>query len=176
MKRRKEDQEDARLWDDEYESGADQDETCDGYERNPGESRYYYNSYDSHSQYDTQQYDGYDDGEDEDVRRQKPRYYYDRKKGWVREKEGSRSRSGERYESGGRRPERSRRKRRALPILLLVLILVIGLPLVWLLAKVRGMQAGTACPRDRWRATGTSRSLAWTPSPGPLMRETTVRM
>ena len=68
MKRRKEDQEDARLWDDEYESGADQDETCDGYERNPGESRYYYNSYDSHSQYDTQQYDGYDDGEDEDVR------------------------------------------------------------------------------------------------------------
>ena len=80
MKRRKEDQEDARLWDDEYESGAYQDETCDGYERNPGESRYYYNSYDSHSQYDTQQYDGYDDGEDEDVRRQKPRYYYDRKK------------------------------------------------------------------------------------------------
>ena len=140
MKRRKEDQEDARLWDDEYESGADQDETCDGYERNPGESRYYYNSYDSHSQYDTQQYDGYDDGEDEDVRRQKPRYYYDRKKGWVREKEGSRSRSGERYESRGRRPERSGRKHRALPILLLVLILVIGLPLVWLLAKVRGMQ------------------------------------
>lgn len=137
MKRREEDREDGRLWDDEYSTGEMQDGTYDGYgEEERG--RQYYASYDPRGRYE-------DDEEEEDERRdrrEKPRYYYDRKKGWVKKKESGGARSSDRYESRRTNSGRGRKKKhRALPIVILVLILVIGLPLVWLVAKVRGMQA-----------------------------------
>lgn len=130
--------EDGALWDDEYEESGGQEER-----KTPRT----YGHYDSGRYEESDDYGGYDEDDEEEEpepqRREKPRYYYDRKKGWVREDNGRTY--SERRESGRRRSGRSgkrgKKRHRILPIVILVLILVIGLPLLWLASKLKGMQS-----------------------------------
>lgn len=150
MKKRVPDEEDAELWDDEYQ-GSSYD--TDSYDQNPGPGPARYDAYDRYDRYEDpeEDYGRYqdEDEEEDDERdhrggREKPRYYYDQKKGWVKEKSrggSDRGPSRSRREAPRSNTRRVKKKHRALPIVLLILILVIGLPLVWLLARIRGMQA-----------------------------------